>query len=210
VVRLKPIQRGNRRRQSGDCGIRSATSTSGTKAAEAQELLQQVQRLYQEASQSSIAGTGTGVATATSWCGAASDRSLKLPVIRQLQQGSATAQAAQQATNTLTHCCRHQPPSPPKPEVGSTALRVRISKLGNTAEVLSSPDEDGKLTVRFGIMKMTVGLEDMNRWMVKSRTAVKAKPASVATPLLPPQPAPAIRTSQNTVDLRGRADAAWI
>jgi len=102
-----------------------------------------------------------------------------------LQQGSATAQAAQQATNTLTQiAARHQPPSPPKPEVGFDRkwARAFVFPASNTAEVLSSPDEDGKLTVRFGIMKMTVGLEDMNRWMVKSRTAVKAKPASVATP----------------------------
>jgi len=62
-----------------------------------------------------------------------------------LQQGSATAQAAQQATNTLTQiAARHQPPSPPKPEVGFDRKGCAfVFPLGNTAEVLSSPDEDG-------------------------------------------------------------------
>jgi len=102
---------------------------------------------------------------------------LKCPFIRQLQQGSATAQAAQQATNTDSNCCSSSATVATKtgswfrPQVGS---RVRISKLGNTAEVLSSPDEDGK-PVRFG-NEDDRRLEDMNRWMVKSRTAVKRNP----------------------------------
>jgi len=75
--------------------------------------------------------------------------------------GSATAQAAQQATNTLTHCSSSATVAT---KTGSW-FRPQVARAfvfpSNTAEVLSSPDEDGKLTVRFGIMKMTVGLEDI-------------------------------------------------
>ena len=139
-------------------------------------------------------------------------------VIRRLQQGPVTAQDANLATNALEQIAgRHLPPPPPKqkgafrPRVGD---RVRIPKLSQTAEVLSGPDEDGDLTVRFGIMKMTIGLEDIESLDgQKAESSVKSKPAPApAAPAPPPEPAPAIRTSKNTVDLRGSrvADAEMV
>ena len=87
-------------------------------------------------------------------------------VIKQLQRGP-TAQGAQQATQNLNAIATRQLPSQqaaPKPKPGfqpQVGDRVRIPRLGQTAEVLSAPDEDGEMTVRFGLMKMTVALEDV-------------------------------------------------
>ena len=131
-------------------------------------------------------------------------------VIRQLQQGPQTAQAAQQATSALdglNH--RHLPakstPKPPpgfNPQVGD---RIRIPKLGQTAEVLTKVDDSGNLSVKFGIMKMNVALVD-----IESLTGEKAAPppkksaAKVPGKATPAAAVVAIRTSKNTVDVRGQ------
>lgn len=94
------------------------------------------------------------------------------------------------------------------PKVGD---RIRVPKLGQIADVIAAPDEDGELSVRFGLMKMTVKLQDVESLDgQKPEPVVKAKPAPAAvTPL---QNVPEIRTSQNTIDLRGKrvADAEYI
>jgi DNA mismatch repair protein MutS2 len=79
--------------------------------------------------------------------------------------------------------------------------RLRIPSLGQTAEVLTDPDADGKLTVRFGLMKMTVGLGDVES--LQGQKAEVPPPKVTPPPTMPTPPAPAIRTSQNTFDLRG-------
>ncbi len=126
-------------------------------------------------------------------------------VIRRLQQGTPTGQDAQQATDALNQIAANRLPSrqlaKPKPgfrpQIGD---RVRIPRLGQTAEVLTNPDEDGELSVRFGLMKMTVSLAD-----VESLQGEKAElpPKPAPPPPAPPPPAPAIRTSRNTFDIRG-------
>ncbi len=143
-------------------------------------------------------------------------------VIRQLQQGPVTAQAAQQATETLNAIgdrrlpSRKQPAKPKpgfRPQVGD---RIRIPRLGQTADVLTNPNDDGELTVRFGLMKMTVSLADVESLQgEKAELKTKdqglgnkgqgsGKPGSgeAAAPVSVPQ-APAIRTSKNTFDIRG-------
>ncbi|MGB8702135.1 MAG: endonuclease MutS2 [Thermosynechococcaceae cyanobacterium] len=136
-------------------------------------------------------------------------------VIRTLQRGPQTAQAAQQATQTLEGIGQqHLPrsaksapkPTPSKfmPQVGD---RIRIPRLGQTAEVIAPVTEAGELTVRLGVMKLTVHLTE-----VESLTGEKAEPIVKAKPLAPPTPESqplAIRTAQNTVDIRGQrvADA---
>ena len=132
-------------------------------------------------------------------------------VIRQLQQGDTSAQKAQKATDQVNAIAtRHGPPKPAtaqpagfKPQVGD---RLRIPSLGQTAEVLTDPDADGKLTVRFGLMKMTVGLGDVES--LQGQKAEVPPPKAMPLPLTPAPPAPAVRTSQNTVDLRGMRVAA--
>ncbi|MBD2099466.1 endonuclease MutS2 [Leptolyngbya sp. FACHB-261] len=134
-------------------------------------------------------------------------------VIRRLQKGTPTAQDASAATEALNQAAAKFLPSqqaPPKrkpsyqPQVGE---RVRIPRLGQVAEVLSSPDDDNELTVRFGLMKMTVSLSDIESLdgQKPEPTAKKEKapPPPKATELPPAAAEPIIRTSHNTLDLRG-------
>jgi DNA mismatch repair protein MutS2 len=128
-------------------------------------------------------------------------------LIRQLQQGPQTAQEAQQASQSLEQVGNQFLPSrqqsAPKPKPGfqpQLGDRVRIPSLGQTAEVITAPDREGELTVRFGLMKMNLNLAE-----IESLTGEKAEPvAKRKLAVLPPEaPPPMIRTSQNTVDLRG-------
>jgi DNA mismatch repair protein MutS2 len=126
-------------------------------------------------------------------------------VIRTLQRGPQTAQAAHRATQALEqqNLALKQTAPPPKPgyrpKVGD---RIRIPRLGNTAEVISPVTDDGELTVRLGLMKLTVQLME-----VESLSGEKAEPIVKAKPAPPPTEAPKpleIRTSQNTIDIRGQ------
>ncbi|HIK44629.1 MAG TPA: endonuclease MutS2 [Leptolyngbyaceae cyanobacterium M65_K2018_010] len=132
-------------------------------------------------------------------------------VIRQLQQGPTTAQAAQKATEAVDAIAQAQLPTRPPtpisaqpgfmPKVGD---RVRISSLGQTAEVLTAPDQDHKLTVRFGLMKTTVSLAEIESLQgEKVDLPVKAKPQDAVPAAQTAPSAPAVRTARNTVDLRG-------
>ncbi|MBW4519752.1 MAG: endonuclease MutS2 [Scytolyngbya sp. HA4215-MV1] len=150
-------------------------------------------------------------------------------VIRQLQQGPVTAQEAQQATEAVNQIADRRLPSrqqlaKPKPVGFSPQMgdRVRIPRLGQTAEVLTAPDGDGVLTVRFGLMKMTVSLEDVESLQgekaVSQRSGgsqesrVRSHESGVtsqesklkgqnSTPVAAPPPV--IRTERNTIDIRG-------
>lgn len=160
------------------------------KAAFLKEREQQLQQQQEQAIQGAIAEARKEIAQ----------------VIRRLQQGDPTAQAAQKATAAVNALAeKHQPPAkPPKPIPGfkpQTGDRVRIPGLGQTAEVLNDPDADGKLMVRFGLMKMTVGLEDIESLQGEKADIPKPKAATPPPPTAPP--APAVRTSRNTFDLRG-------
>lgn len=137
-------------------------------------------------------------------------------VIRRLQKGTPTAQDAQQATEALGQIAAKRLPSqqqPVKPKPGfrpQVGDRIKIPRLGQTAEVLTNPDNDGELTVRFGLMKMTVSLADVESLQgEKAELPEKPKPAPAPAPSPPPPPTPAVRTSRNTIDLRGKrvADA---
>ena len=202
-------------------GLEAQRRRQETKAAEAQSLLQQAERLYKEVSakaasleerESSLrASQEIAVQQAI-----AQAKGEIAQVIRRLQKGTPTAQEAQQATNALNQIGQqYQPATPAKPKVGfmpKVGDRIRVPKLGQIAEVIAAPDQDGELSVRFGLMKMTVKLEDVESLDgQKAEPVVKPKPApAVVTP--PPQNVPEIRTSQNTIDLRGKrvADAEYI
>ena len=137
-------------------------------------------------------------------------------VIRDLQQKPKIGQNAQKATVALnkiaeTKLPKQEKAKPPKPgyqpQIGE---RVRIPSLGQTAEVLSSPDGDGELSVRFGLMKMNVSLGEIESLDgKKAEVAVKQKSSSTPAPATSKKNAPTVRTSQNTVDIRGErvADA---
>ncbi len=202
-------------------GLEAQRRRQETKAAEAQSLLQQAERLYKQVSakaasleerESSLrASQEIAVQQAI-----AQAKGEIAQVIRRLQKGTPTAQEAQQATNALNQIGQqYQPATPAKPKAGfmpKVGDRVRIPKLGQIADVITAPDQDGELSVRFGLMKMTVKLQDVESLDgQKPEPIVKPKPAPAAvTP--PPQNVPEIRTSQNTIDLRGKrvADAEYI
>ncbi|MEO1179863.1 MAG: endonuclease MutS2 [Cyanobacteria bacterium J06636_28] len=139
-------------------------------------------------------------------------------VIRRLQKGNPTAQAAQKATDLVESIAQqqavptgHHPAKQAitdyKPKLGE---KVRLIGLGGqTAEVVEEPDSDGKVAVRFGLMKTVVDLKDIES--LTGQKAATAKPAAEKAPekrrtvkVIKKEPAaPALRTSKNTIDLRG-------
>ncbi|MEH2467907.1 endonuclease MutS2 [Nostoc sp.] len=201
-------------------GLEAQRRRQETKAAEAQSLLQQAERLYKE-----VSAKAASLEERESSLRASQEITVKqaiaqakgeiAQVIRRLQKGTPTAQEAQQATNALNQIGQqYQPATPAKPKVGfmpKVGDRVRVPKLGQIADVITAPNEDGELSVRFGLMKMTVKLQDVESLDgQKAEPIVKPKPAPAV--VTPPQSVPEIRTSQNTIDLRGKrvADAEYI
>jgi DNA mismatch repair protein MutS2 len=203
-------------------GLEAQRRRQETKATEAQELLKESERLYKEVSDKATALQEREKSLKASQeiavqQAVAEAKSEIARVIKRLQQGTSTAQEAQQATDKINQIAeKYAPPPPPKEKKGfvpKVGERIRIFKLGQTAEVLTAPDSDGELTVRFGIMKMTVKLEDIESLDGKKpEPTAKSKQAPAPAPVAPPQPALLIRTSKNTIDLRGKrvADAEII
>ncbi|MBF2065817.1 MAG: endonuclease MutS2 [Calothrix sp. C42_A2020_038] len=207
-------------------GLEAQRRRQETKAAEAQKLLIQAEALYKQVSEKATSLEEREKALKASQEVAVQQainqaKGEIAQVIRRLQKGTPTAQDAQQATNNLNQIAEKfiSPQTQQKPKAGfmpKVGDRIRISKLGQTAEVITAPDQDGELNVRFGIMKMTVKLEDIESLDGKKVEPV-AKPQSrsvnvSSTKEAPPQDAPNIRTSKNTFDIRGKrvADAEII
>lgn len=205
-------------------GLEAQRRRQETQAQEASQLLKQTEKLHQEVMAKATAlqererelklAQEQAVQTAI-----AEAREEIAQVIRQLQQGRATGQDAQQATATLQQISQKYLPSQQKtvkpvagfaPQIGD---RIRIPRIAQTAEVLTEPDENGELTVRFGLMKMTVALSDIESLSGEKPVSIKAteaKPRKVQEPAKgSATPPPAIRISKNTLDLRGQrvADA---
>ena len=207
-------------------GLEAQRKRQETKAEEAAQLLKQAERLHQEVSRKAAAlqereqllrqqqeqEIQKAIAQA---------KGEIAQVIRRLQQGNASAQDAKMATESVNEIAEKHLPPPPKPKQGfkpDVGDRIRIPRFGQTAEVLTAPDENGQLSVRFGIMKMTVSLADIESLDgEKAEMPVKAKAAATensakankGTTPVQPQSQPAIRSSQNTLDIRGHrvADA---
>jgi DNA mismatch repair protein MutS2 len=202
-------------------GLEAQRRSQETKAQEAAQLLKQAEHFYKEVSQKASLLQERERELKLSQERAVSEAIAQAKgeiaqVIRQLQQGSMTAQDATEATSSLKEIAgRHLPTSPPpKPKPGfrpKAGDRVRIPRLGQTAEVLSEPNEDGELSVRFGLMKMVVSLADIESLDgQKAEFAAKKEPKTQEADSKlktqnspPPNQAPAIRTSKNTVDIRG-------
>ena len=201
-------------------GLEAQRRSQETKAAEAQKLLRQAERLYKEVSDKAAAlearekdlRASQEIAVQQAISQAKGEIA---QVIRRLQQGTPNAQDAQQATASINKIAQKYEPAPsPKIQPGfmpKLGDRVRIPKLGQTAEVLTIPDVEGNFSVRFGLMKMTVQLQDIESLDgQKPESVVKLK--TNPSVIIPTSPVPAIRTSKNTVDLRGKrvADAEYI
>jgi DNA mismatch repair protein MutS2 len=204
-------------------GLEAQRRRQETKATEAQKLLQQAETLYKQVSEKATSleereqslKEKQEIAVQQAITQAKGEIA---QVIRRLQKGTPTAQDAQTATNTLNQIAeKFTTPQQQKPKAGfmpKVGDRIRISKLGQTAEVITAPNLDGELNVRFGIMKMTVKLSD-----IESLDGQKVEPTvksqsrnGIVLPVTPPQEVPNIRTSKNTFDIRGKrvADAEII
>ncbi|MBW4442602.1 MAG: endonuclease MutS2 [Plectolyngbya sp. WJT66-NPBG17] len=199
-------------------GLESQRRAQETKAQEAAQLLQQAERFYAEVSQkaASLRDRERDLQQAQERAvqdAIAQAKSEIAKVIRKLQQGNATAQEAQQATDALNqlsekHLPSRQQPIKPKPgyrpQIGD---RIRIPRLGQTAEVLDLAEDD-ELVVRFGLMKMTVPIEDIESLTGEKvtkppKSQSEPKPDKPKTTPPPAAPAPVIRTNRNTFDIRG-------
>lgn len=186
------------------------------KAQEAGKLLEQTERFYSEVSQRASSLQEREQSLKVYQEQAVQDAIAQAKrevanVIRRLQQGEQTMQKTQQATEALdritakelakTQTSKPEKPSY-KPKVGE---RIRIPRLNQTAEVLSIDEETQQLTVRFGIMKMNVGLLEIESL---SGQKAEAKPKETKKKPLaqtqPKKPGVLVRTSKNTLDIRGQ------
>ncbi|WP_333409750.1 endonuclease MutS2 [Microcoleus sp. T2B6] len=209
-------------------GLEAQRRKQETKAREATQLLHQTEKLHREVSQKAAAlqererelKIAQEVAVNEAIGSAKSEIA---QIIRRLQSGNQTAQNAQEATETLNqisqkHLPSRQQPAKPKPSfMPKVGDRIRIPSLGQTAEVLSGPDANEELSVRFGIMKMTVKLGEIESLdgqkpetkaqlakaaaQAQALATAKAKQAAAESPK--PNPEIAIRTANNSIDLRG-------
>ncbi|MGE5656543.1 MAG: endonuclease MutS2 [Actinomycetota bacterium] len=204
-------------------GLEAQRRKQETKAREATQLLQQTEQLHREVSQKAAAlqqrerDLKIAQEAAVQEAIAAAKAEIA-QVIRRLQQGPVTAQEAQQATTAINQLADKYLPSrkePVKPKPGfrpQVGDRIRIPRLGQTAEVLSGPNDDEELTIRFGMMKMTVPLAEIEsldgqKPEIRKKPEPEAPKSKAAHPPggspPPAQPPIPIRTSQNTIDLRG-------
>ncbi len=132
-------------------------------------------------------------------------------VIRRLQEGEPTAQKAQKATESLNKIGEQQLKSWQQPKKAKPGYKpqigekVRIPRLGQTGEVLSIDETESEITVRFGLMKMNVSLADIESLEGKKvEVQPKTPPAKKSTiPTATKKPPVTVRTSSNTLDIRG-------
>ena len=200
-------------------GLEAQRRSQETKANEAAKILKQAEAFYLEVSQAAAQLQAREQELKvdqerTIQAATIAAKGEIAQVIRRLQQGPQTAQAAQQATLELDemktrHSSSRSTPKPPpgfNPQVGD---RVRIPKIGQKAEVLTAVDENGNLNVKFGIMKMNVALTDIESLTGEKATIPEKKSAAkvreqTKSTVTPAVPVVAIRTSTNTIDVRGQ------
>ena len=194
-------------------GLEAQRREQETKAKEATKLLQETERFYSEISEkaSSLQERERDLKQYQEkeiQKAIAEAKAEIAKVIRQLQQGSQTAQNAQKATDAIATISDRNLPKQEKrqpsylPKVGE---KIKLPNIGQTAEVLNIEPEEGEVTVRFGLMKMTVALTEIESLDGK-KVEMPAKPKPTPPPppqAITPKPAVTIRTSQNTVDIRG-------
>lgn len=200
-------------------GLEAQRREQETKAEAARQLLAQAEQFYAEVSRKA-----TELQAREQNLKIAQEQSIQAEmelakgeiakVIRQLQQGTPTGRDAQRATAELERlaAARATPPPPPisyQPKIGE---RIRVSRIGQTAEVLTIADDQGNLQVRLGLMKVSVSLDDVES-LTGEKPKIPTKPPKVVKPAIvaPLKDAILIRTERNTVDVRGqRVDSAVI
>jgi DNA mismatch repair protein MutS2 len=188
------------------------------KATEAGKLLEQTERFYSEVSAkaSSLQEREKSLKIfqeqAVSQAIAEAKQEIA-KVIRRLQQGDQTMQNTQQATQALEgisarELAKTQTPKVAKPSYKpKVGERIRIPRLNQTGEVLSIDETTEQLVVRFGIMKINVGLteiESLDGQKAEAKPQAKSKATQKPDSLKSKKPALAVRTSKNTLDIRGQ------
>ncbi|NBD17936.1 MAG: endonuclease MutS2 [Cyanobacteria bacterium] len=195
-------------------GLENQRREQEEKAQEARQLLEQAEKFYQEVSSRAQALEAREADLKRSQEQAVNEavseaRQEIAQVIKQLQQGEKTGQAAQKATATVNEIAtRHRPkqetPKPKPKYQPQVREQVRLPKLSQTGEVLTEPNAEGKLTIRLGLMKMTVSLADIESLDGKKpELPQKQQKASTSTAKKPASGAPTVRTERNTLDIRG-------
>ncbi len=132
-------------------------------------------------------------------------------IIQRLRQGSADGERARQAGQQLKRLEEQHRPEPERrqhrgwrPAVGD---RVRLLSLGKAAEVLAISPDGLELTLRCGVLRLSVDLA-----AIESLQGEKpAAPDPPAPPVVQVRasagrlgaPGPQVRTERNTVDVRG-------
>lgn len=214
-------------------GLESERQQQEIKARETSELLQETERLHGEVSQRAAVlqerERELKLAQEKAVREAIAEAKAEIAqVIRRLQRGPQTGRNAQSATDALNEVAEKFLPSQEQPKrkpgfLPTVGDRIRIPRIGQTAEVLSGPNDNGELTVRFGIMKMNVDLSEIESLdgekveVIKKGQAVRGNnkkrqvseaensnsiPGALASSGEKP-PTVAVRTAQNTIDLRG-------
>jgi DNA mismatch repair protein MutS2 len=198
-------------------GLEHQRREQESKTKEAQQLLQQTEQFYTEVSEkaSSLHSRERDLRQYQEQeiqKAIAEARAEIAQVIRELQREKPTAQQAQQATEILKRIQERELAKtaikliPYQPQIGE---KIKIPSLGQTAEVLNFSESAGEVTVKFGLMKMTVAVTEIESLDGKKVAVPIAKTAKVVTPPLEPKIPVLVRTSHNTIDLRGdRVEAA--
>ncbi|MEO0836725.1 MAG: Smr/MutS family protein, partial [Cyanobacteria bacterium J06642_3] len=186
------------------------------KAAEAAKLLAETEKFYSEVSSKAEALKSREDALKLSQEEAVKKalldaKSQIAQVIHNLQRGEQSGQKAQQASAALDkianrHIKTPAKPKPPKPDYKpQVGEKVRIPSLGQTGEVLAVDETQQQLTIRFGFMKTTVVWQDIES-LDGQKVAKKPQNQPKKSPATKPsskKTAIAIRTSKNTLDIRG-------
>jgi DNA mismatch repair protein MutS2 len=185
------------------------------KAKEASQLLAKTERFYSEVSETALSlqererNLKQSQEIAVREAIAAAKKEIAA-VIRRLQQGNNTIQEAQQATEEIDRITQRELAKTQQPKRNKPGYRpkvgekIRIPSLGQAGEVLSIDPAAEELVIRFGLMKMTIGLTEIES-LDGQKAEVAPKPAKtkIPTPAKPQSPPVTVRTSKNTIDIRG-------
>jgi DNA mismatch repair protein MutS2 len=200
-------------------GLEHQRREQESKTKEAQQLLQQTEQFYTEVSEkaSSLHSRERDLRQYQEQevqKAIAEARAEIAQVIRELQREKPTAQQAQHATELLKRIQERELAKNPikaityQPQIGE---KIKIPSLGQTAEVINFSESAGEVTVKFGLMKMTVAVTEIESLDGKKVAVPVAKTVKMVTSAhLPERKTPVlVRTSNNTIDLRGdRVEAA--
>jgi DNA mismatch repair protein MutS2 len=131
-------------------------------------------------------------------------------IIRRLRQGEPDGEGARQAGQRLKRLQEQHRPQPERREHGgwrpSVGERIRLLSLGKAAEVLVISPDGRELTVRCGVLRLTVELSGIESLQGEKpalpepavpRVQVHARKGRLGAA------GPQVRTERNTVDVRG-------